>query len=147
MKLNAFSRRAWPALALFVLAGCESSGNAAGSTPAGIEIVGTWTSAFGEEKIANDSWTANGFTSKIAASDNVKNVAYTQNPADAKFSPSAFNKIVWTEPKSDSFYYCTVDFGLASLDLAKATTKTADDKDLDGKGCGGFGWTKLTRKK
>jgi hypothetical protein len=60
------------------------------------------------------------------------------------FNPSKFNRFVWTAITGGSFYYCTVDFGLATLNDALASTKTADDSDPDASGCGGFSWTKLS---
>ena len=35
--------------------------------------------------------------------------------------------------------------GLATLEAAKSSTQTADASDPDNSGCGGFGWTKLTK--
>ena len=129
--------------------GCDSgtSGGAAAATPA-IEIVGSWTNNFaGDETITADKWTSAGGAAKIVALDNGKNLAYTQNAADAQYGPAKFNKTVWTEPKADSFYYCMIDFNKDSLALAKASTLVADDKDLEKSGCAGFGWTKMTKKK
>lgn len=123
-----------------------SGGDAA--VAAAIEIAGTYNDNFGgSETIASDKWQFSFGTSTIAEYDNAKNNAYLQAPADDKFNPSKFSKIVWTEPKADSFYYCTVVIGAATLDLAKASTLTADDKEPEKSGCGGFGWTKLTKKK
>ena len=110
---------------------------------AAIELLGTWTTNFGsEETIAADKWGPQ----KIASFDNAANVAYTQNPPDDKYGPNKFSKQVWTEPKANVFYYCTVDYGKDSIDLAKASTLVANDKDLDKAGCGGFGWTKMPKK-
>ncbi|MBM4343502.1 MAG: hypothetical protein FJ100_09010 [Deltaproteobacteria bacterium] len=115
---------------------------------AAIEIAGTYNDNFGgSETIASDKWQFSFGTSTIVQYDNAKNDAYLQAPADDKFNPSKFSKIVWTEPKVDSFYYCTVVIGAATLDLAKASTLTADDKNPEKTGCGGVGWTKLTKKK
>jgi hypothetical protein len=51
---------------------------------------------------------------RIEDYSNDENEIITQNPDDAEYSPSAFNRIVWTEIEADSFYYCTTDFGLES---------------------------------
>lgn len=116
-----------------------TSGDAA---KAALELVGTWTSSFGVEVIDATQWNGNA----IAAFDNDKNTAYTQAPKDDKYNPSKFSKMVWTEIKDSSFYYCTVDYGKDSLALAQASTLTTDATDPDKKGCGGFSWTKLTLK-
>lgn len=132
--------------------GSKADGTASADSTAGtettaavsIEVAGIWTTNFKtEEEITDKKWSF----MLMTEFDNAKNVAYTQNAADDKYNPSKFNKIVWTEPKADVFYYCTVDFGKDTLALAKASTLTADDKDLDKKGCGGFGWTQMTKKK
>lgn len=121
-------------------------GETAAAAP--IEIAGAYSDNFGgNETIASDKWQFSFGTSTIAEYDNAKNNAYLKAAADDKFNPSKFSKIVWTEPKADGFYYCTVAMGAGTLDLAKASTLTADDKDPDKTGCGGFPWTKLTKKK
>ena len=56
-----------------------------------------------------------------------------------------FNRIVWTEPDGGSFYYCTVAFGLPTLEDALNSTETADASDPETMGsCGAFSWTKLS---
>lgn len=111
-----------------------------GSDP--IELAGTWTSSFGgTETITEKDW--NGTT--IVEVDNDGNAAYLQNPSTAQFFPGKFSKNVWTELSGNSFYYCTVAFGQDTLDRVKTSTQTADASSPDTKGCGGFGWTKLTK--
>jgi hypothetical protein len=105
-----------------------------------LEVAGEWTGEFGEQTISLDSWDG----SAVVEFDNDENVAFTESPDDAIFSPGTFSKVVWTEPTDDGFYYCTVDFGLETLADAKASEKTADDSDPEAMGsCGGFTWTKL----
>ena len=122
--------------------GNDTAGTDAGSdTTVAPSIYGTYASVYGGyEAISAAMW--NETTVVKWGAD--KRWAITQNPANDKYDPSKFSKIVWTAPVGGSFYYCTVDYGLASADLAQATTKTADDSSPDTKGCGGFGWTKLT---
>ena len=129
-------------LAALMLIGC---GDAAENNDSGdLEVLGTFDTSFGsEETVTAEAWGS----AAIVAFDNDANFAITQNAEDAEFSPSAFNKLVWTEPATDgSFYYCTVDFGLETQAAAEASEKTADDSDPDNSGCGGFSWTKLTPK-
>ena len=99
-----------------------------------IEIAGTWVSNFGgTERIDSETWG----DLTVIEFDNCDNVAITQNADDAEFSPGAYNRIVWTEPEADSFYYCWVDFGLDSADDARDSTATADASDPETDGCGG----------
>lgn len=109
-----------------------------------IEIAGTWDNDFdGTETIDDTSWTS--FTTvSIIEFDNATNVAITQNPPDDEFNPDAFSRVVWTEPEADGFWYCIADFGLATVEDARASTAMADDTDPATGGCGGFAWTRLT---
>ena len=106
-----------------------------------IETFGVWESNFGgTETIDRTIWSY----SELRAFSNSERWAVTQNKADDMFNPSKFNRFVWTAITGGSFYYCTVDFGLATLNDALTSTKTADDSDPDDSGCGGFSWTKLS---
>ena len=121
--------------------GGDIAADAGGDVVATPGIYGTYSSAFGGyEEVSATAWDE----MTIVKLDAAARIAITQNPADDPYNPSKFNKIVWTTPKGGSFYYCYVDYGLATADLASATTKTADDSAPDTKGCGGFSWTKLT---
>ena len=107
-----------------------------------IEVIGSWKGKGEEAKITESKWNK----SEIIKFDNEKNFAITQNPSDDKYSPSKFNKLVWTEIKDNSFFYCTVDYGKNSAAEAEKTTKKADISDLEGKGCAGsFPWSKMTQ--
>lgn len=115
-----------------------------------IELVGQWKDPFGTvETITATEWNAKGagYESKstIAWYDNAANAAITQSSADDPYTANKFSRRVWTEPTAGGFHYCTVVFGLDTLALAQASTATADDKDLDGKGCGGFPWSKVEK--
>jgi len=135
--------------------GGSSASGSGGSTaadsgaPAGrIELAGMWTSMYGDETIDDTMW--NG--ASLIRYDNAANEAITQDPPsedDAGVAiDGAFNKLVWTEPASDAFYYCWVAFGQASAADADANAMPADDSDPDNGGCGDadFPWTKLERK-
>lgn len=111
-------------------------------SPETIEVAGRWASNFGGfETITSTSW--GGF--EIIEFDNLTNFAVTQNPADAAFFPSKYNKYVWTEPAGGAFFYCTVDFGLDTADQARTSTQTADASDPSTTGCGSFPWTQLSQ--
>jgi hypothetical protein len=104
-----------------------------------IEIEGEWLSNFGgTESIDSDTWGG-----AVVEYDNQDNYAITQNASDAQYNPSLFNKLVWTEIEDGSFYYCFVDFGLATAADARNTAMTTDDSDPENSGCGGFSWTRL----
>lgn len=107
-----------------------------------IAVRGRYTSNFGElEVIDGTQW---GFTQLIEF-DNATRVAITQNPATDMYNPSKYNRYVWTPKSQDgSFYYCTVDYGLQTVELARSSTKVADATAPMTAGCGGFAWTKLT---
>jgi hypothetical protein len=131
------------------LAGCAKDdaddGNPNVST--GIEIEGTWTSDFSEEVITDDSWSSGDTVAIVADFSNTENVAVTQNPDDAEFSPGKYNRIVWTDIAGGAFFYCITDFGLDSEEDALAASTMPDASDPATGGCGaGFPWTKLTRK-
>ena len=106
-----------------------------------IEIAGSWKSNFGtEEVITHAKWG----TAAIAKYDNDKNVAITQSAPDDMWTPNKFNRLVWTNPLGNDFYYCTADYGLDSLAAAETSTQTADSSDPENSGCGNFPWTKLS---
>jgi hypothetical protein len=110
-----------------------------------LEIIGQYADNFGGEQIITKS---NWNSSAIAGYDNDQNLVYTQFPEDDEFSPSKFAKTVYTEPKDDgSFYFCMVEFSLATLEEAEASKATADDSDPATTGCGEtFPWTLATKK-
>jgi hypothetical protein len=146
------SVRGWAGVAsvAVVLGGCASDDTSAPATTTAsstvIEVSGTWSTPFGDETITATAWKSSVGQMAIVSADNSKNVAYTQNAADAPYGPNQFNKIVWTEPKDNAFFYCMVDYGKDTLALAQASTLTADDKDPAKGGCGGFPWTPMTKK-
>ena len=106
-----------------------------------IAVEGTWTTNFCSlEVISRVAWSKSWLRGFV----NAERVAYTQNPEDASYAPGRFNKLVWTTAGDGSWHYCTVDFDLETLEAAKASDKTADAKDLNGAGCGGFPWTQMT---
>jgi hypothetical protein len=105
-----------------------------------LEIIGSWDNNFGgEDIITATEWSSFGFPSNIAMYENDANVVYTE-------SGGTFSKVVYTEVESDSFYYCTIDYGKATLAEAIASTKVADSSAPGTGGCGGFSWTKNTRQ-
>jgi hypothetical protein len=125
-------------------AGGDAAGAGGGPALEPFELIGEWSNNFGsDELISAESWN----TSRVADYDNERNVVYTQLPADDAYNPNKFTKILYTEPASDSFYYCWVEFSLDTLEAAKASLASADPSDPDNGGCGGsFPWTKATKK-
>lgn len=106
-----------------------------------IAVAGSYTDGFGGKSTITSRFWDVGWIAKF---DNTMRFAITQSPADDKYTPSKFTKLVWTAPVGGTFYTCMVDYGLDSAALAEATTKTADDAAPDKSGCGGFSWTKMT---
>ena len=125
-------------IALTALVGCDGGP---------IEINGTFTSNFGgTETITEETWD-NGFsTTTVEDWDNSANWVVLKNPSDAMFNPDQYSRVVWTEEIDGAFHYCTVAFGLDTLEAAQTSTQTADASNPDMSGCGGFSWTKLTRQ-
>jgi hypothetical protein len=124
--------------------GREDSGRT--PRPESIEIAGTWSSAFGDVTIDDDTWRDSFITLEIVAFDNADNFAITQNPDDLDAGAGLFSKNVWTEPTRDGFFFCTVEFNVDSAEDAENSRKTADDSDPASGGCGMFPWTELTPK-
>jgi len=111
----------------------------------GLEIKGSWvdqyssTTTFTETEITSDYG-----SSSIIEYDNWNNVLYYQTSATDQYNPNKYGKIVWTEPTTDDFYYCTVTYGKETLEDAKNDTTEADETDMDS-GCGGFAWSHLNK--
>ena len=114
---------------------------------ADFELIGTWSTNFGGiETITSTSWDFGFVVSALIEVDQDNNVVISQNPSDAAFNADKFSRIEYTEPANDSFFYCTVAFGLDSAEEARTSTQTADATDPSTGGCGGFTWTELTRQ-
>ncbi len=130
------------------LVGCGPDDSNGEDNADGFELVGTYAMTFGggmdggEEVISEEAWSA----FELIEFDNDANEAITRNAADAEFSPGAYNKNIWTEPDADGvFHYCTVAFGIETLEEAQASEATADSSDL-AMGCVGFSWNTMTPK-
>ena len=108
----------------------------------GIEVVGTWDDNYGGQTIITlTEWG----TQKIHDYGITENWAVTQNPSDAEYGPNTFNLVVWTELDADqSWWTCTVAYGLETFDEAFAAEDTSDASDPANGGCGGFAWTQMT---
>jgi hypothetical protein len=110
----------------------------------GIEIRGVWQSNFGgEETIEETRWSSYG-VSMLVSYDNRGNWAILLSPADDAYHPNTYSKLVWTEIEGGRFYYCILDYGLASAQAARSTSKTADATAPNARGCGDFPWTELS---
>jgi len=115
-----------------------------------LEIAGTWENTdFGQtDLIDTDSWSQDYGTgptvSAIVKFSNSENFAIRQAPPDALYDPDTFDRTVWTEIDGGVLYYCTIDYGLDTAQEAEDSATAFDASDLDGVGCGGFPWTKLT---
>ena len=130
------------------LTGCDGGDDSAGSTHAAgtqFELVASWTNNFdGVETISADTWDTGFPVVAISSFDNDENWVVVQSPADDEYTPNQYSKIVWTDLEGDLVYYCTVSFGLVTLEEAEASPDGSDaSAPLDG-GCNGFAWTQLT---
>jgi hypothetical protein len=111
-----------------------------------IEIAGTWISMFAPEEPEVISTTRWG-SAEVVEFENLANWVVLRNPDDAMFQPGKFNRVTWTEPANDRFYYCWVVIGVDSALAAKTSTGTADATSPDTRGCGDFPWTRLERQR
>jgi hypothetical protein len=126
-------------------AGQDSGIDGGGGAPSAeaFELIGNWIDNFDSPQII-DAATWN--SSTIIEYDNAANVVYAQYPADDEYSPNKFSKTVYTDPKDDSFYFCTIVFSADSLEDAKSDTAVADDTDPENSGCGQFSWSFATKQ-
>ena len=129
-----------------IVGGAAGAGGDGGASSRELEpaILGTWkeVSFPGTLEITSSHWNEG----TIQAWDNDAHVVYTQNSSCALYSPRKFSKYVYTVPAGDSFYYCTIVFAADTLAQAQADTKVANVNDLDGAGCSGFPWSKVTKQ-
>jgi hypothetical protein len=141
-------RFGWLAVLCGLLAlGCSDDKEDTVAETGPLEVIGEWESRFGDmvfpESITEEAW---GFADVIEY-DNAKNVAITKSPDFDDPSIETYSRLVWLEPEGDSFYYCTADYGLETLEDARNTKAKVDDSNPDEGGCGesDFSWTKLTK--
>ena len=114
---------------------------------ASLEISGAWQSNFGgTETITDDMWSSDMGSGHVTSYNNAENWVVTQNLEDDEVGvPGAYNKIVWTDIDNGSFHYCWAAFGLDTQEEAEQAVDTSDPMDLNGAGCAGFAWTRLTK--
>lgn len=126
-----------------------------------IEIEGTWgNELFGQTDVIDDMrWsteTSFGTTvSEIVEFSNAERYAVLGGADLVDPEKTVYSRAVWTAPAGDSFYVCTASFGCETPELTMTgdgddenqvcDPPMPDETDLDGKGCGGFSWTKLTK--
>lgn len=122
---------------------CDDSGDDGDKTQT-IELVGAWTSDFGDETISATRW--DGFCGQeIATVDNAANVAVLKT-VSGQDCGVGFNRVVWLEPSGDSFYYCTTAFGAETAAAAAGAPEQGVDRADTATGCAGFPWSHLTKK-
>ena len=108
-----------------------------GGMATSLEVAGTWISNFGNvRELSADAWGQQ----TIVEFSNDDDYAITRSMGE---SGETYSKLVWTEAPESPFYYCTVDFGLESIEAARNTEKTADASNPSEGGCGMFAWTKM----
>ena len=118
-----------------------------------LEIVGNWNDNFGgEHRISIENWEVRYemfmsiSVNRVVSYDNGNNSLIVQYPADNPFTPNEFAKNVWTEVESDMFYYCSSAMGHDTEGQAWDESDFYDETEPDMGGCGGFSWTKMTKK-
>jgi hypothetical protein len=126
-----------------------------------IEIEGTWGNEdYGQTDVIDDaSWSTDfgmGPTvSEIVEFSNAERYAVLSGADYMEPEKTVYSRVVWTAPEGDSFYACTASFGCETPELTATgddddenkvcNPPMPDETDLDGKGCAGFPWTKLTK--
>ncbi len=129
--------------ALGALGACDDGAEG----PESFELIGTWTSEFGEETITDTTWT-NYIVQTVVSWDNDTNTAILRNPPDAEWGPNDYSRVEWIGPEGDVFHYCVVAFGkMTAQEAETAAAEGVDRTDLEGAGCGGFPWSAMTRKR
>lgn len=109
-----------------------------------IELVGVWTSDFGEETITAERW--DGFClQKITSFDNDANAAVLETDG-GEGCGAGFGRVVWTEPTDSGFAYCTTAFGQLTAEAAASAPESGIDRGDLQTGCGGFPWSALSPK-
>jgi len=129
-------------IAACVTTACDDGGDGTGD--AAIELVGAWSSDFGDETITKTHW--NGFCEQaISRFDNAANVAVLQT-LSGDGCGTGYSRVVWLDIAGQSFDYCVTAFGAETADAAAGAPESGVDRTQLTTGCGGFPWSKLTRK-
>ena len=111
--------------------------------PDPIELVGVWSSGFGDETITATNW--DGFCIQaIVRFDNDENVAILET-ISGQDCLKGFSRVVWNDIVDDTFDYCTTTYAAVTADDAANAEVVNFSNDLM-TGCGGFPWSSLTRK-
>ena len=133
-------------LSLFACDSGDDSSSSSATAATELELIGSWTNNYdGTETITEESWDNGYSVVSVSSYDNDANWIVVQSPEDDEYTPNQYSKYVWTEEDAGVVYYCTVSYGLATLEEAEASEDNSDaSAPLDG-GCNGFAWTELTR--
>jgi hypothetical protein len=126
-----------------------------------IEIEGSWgNELFGQSEVIDDTTWSTDFGSgptvlEIVEFSNAERHAVLKGADYIDPEKTVYSRNVWTAPEGDSFYFCTASYGCETPELTATGDDDDDNKvcdppmpdetDLDGNGCGGFSWTKLTK--
>jgi len=127
--------------------GGQGGAGGGGGSSSGLAIVGTYLDNWDStHEITDSTWTMGmaGTSSvfHITIFSNADQYLIAQNDAANQYSPSLWSRFDWTQDQG-ILYYCQTAYDAAS-EQAALDTPRADVKDLAGKGCGGFAWSKLT---
>lgn len=132
---------------LCALAACDPPLPPGDTGADGLEIVGTYTDAFGtSHEISDSAWiqTFPGYepmSFDISAWDNAERWVVARNGEDNAYDAGMWSRFDWSAGSDGHLYYCQSVFSAESEQ--GATDAPAAGEDLDA-GCGGFSWTDLT---
>ena len=133
-------------LSLFACDSGDDSSSSSATAATELELIGTWTNNYdGTETITEESWDNGYSVLSVSSYDNDANWIVVQSPEDDEYTPNQYSKYVWTEEDAGVVYYCTVSYGLATLEEAEASEDNSDASAPQDGGCNGFAWTELTK--
>lgn len=124
----------------------EDNGTGGGDKiPTEFMLLGYWKDPSGDLlRVTETRWETLGSVKFVEKFDNRDQFAIVQNSPSAPVSPGQFAKHVWTNWSEDGFHLCVLS-GYGSAEEAENSARRVDPEDLNGEGCGGASWTRMTR--
>ena len=123
----------------------------------GPDIRGTWRDNAFMTNLnlgqAGGTWLAHGtgsgysFTYALRAYDNSANKFYYEciSQTGSGCTVGKFGAVMWTDPASNSFYWCEYAFNLTSTSAAQSASSSSAVPSNLASGCNGFSWTKYDK--
>lgn len=126
--------------------GGEEDGGDGGEQSSDIAIRGDWDfPGGGLLGVTNERWETDASLERVVDFDNAARSVITQKPPTDLQNPSKYSRYAWAALGADTFALCLVEYGRDTEEAARGG-RTADPDDLDGEGCLGLAWTRMTRR-